>query len=642
RDAPDLSLLPAAVPAHVHAILKGCLEKDLQRRWRNIGDVRLLLDREFATGNAADVAGRSRPGAERRLLRTAVILLAITTALAVGALIIRRPADVRPVVRFRLALPGRDLGQSLTITPDGSKLIYVGDRGRRLYVRPMDSLEPVEIATGVILTQPSVSPNGQWVTFVDESTRLRKVPTSGGPSSLVTQLDGGARGATWLTDDTIIVGTAARTGLLRVSAAGGPLNPITTLDGSGTDHLWPERLPGGRAVLFSIENAAAAGGNKQQVAALDIATGRITTRVGSGSRPRLVSGGYVAYMAQGKALALPFDVDALAVPAGAAPVDLGFEAGSFAVSASGTLVYAIRNSTGDDDRRSLVWVDRSGRETPIAMPARPYQYPQISRDGTRVAVSALGEMNDSWIWHFGAATLTRFTLESSVEAVPLWTPDSTRIVFASDRAGGIFNLWWQRADGTGSAEQLTTSSVTAFPSSVSPDGTQALYWSSTPTGGRDLMMVALDGSRKVTPLLQTPADEWYGVVSPDGRWLAYESNSSGQPNIHVRPFPNVDQGQWQVTTGGGRQPLWSQDGKELFFCPTDGTVMHVPISSEKGRFSVGTAAQLFGTRYYGSEPTALVGRTYDVSPDGQRLLMIKSEPGRNPAGASPDGDVVLV
>src|SRR5262249_44667096 len=163
----------------------------------------------------------SGPGAERRFLRAAVIVLTITTALAVGALIIRRPADVRPVARFRLALPGvrDDLGQSLTITPDGSKLIYVGDRGRRLYVRPMDSLESVEIATGVILTQPSVSPNGQWVSFVDESTRLRKVPTSGGPSSLVTQLDGGARGATWLTDDTIIVGTAARTGLLRVSAS---------------------------------------------------------------------------------------------------------------------------------------------------------------------------------------------------------------------------------------------------------------------------------------------------------------------------------------------------------------------------------------------------------------------------------------
>src|SRR5262249_30927285 len=477
RDAPDLSLLPAAVPAHVHAILKGCLEKDLQRRWRNIGDVRLLLDREFATGNAADVAGRSRPGAERRLLRTAVILLAITTALAVGALIIRRPADVRPVVRFRLALPGRDLGQSLTITPDGSKLIYVGDRGRRLYVRPMDSLEPVEIATGVILTQPSVSPNGQWVTFVDESTRLRKVPTSGGPSSLVTQLDGGARGATWLTDDTIIVGTAARTGLLRVSASGGPLTPITTLDGSGLGHVWPERLPGGRAVLFSIDSAArgASGDDSQQAAALNVDTGRITTLVRGGSRPRFVAGGYLAYMARGKAFAVPFDVDDLAVPAGTTPVDLGFEAGSFAVSATGTLVYATRNPTGDDDNRSLVWVDRSGRETPIAAPARSYQYPQISPDGTRVAVSSLGEMNDSWIWHFGAATLTRFTLESSVETAPVWTPDGKRIVFASDRAGGIFNLWWQPADGTGSAERLTASSIAVFPTSVSPDGKQAVY-----------------------------------------------------------------------------------------------------------------------------------------------------------------------
>src|SRR5262249_37741792 len=227
RDAPDLGLLPATIPAHVRSIVKSCLEKDLRRRWRSMGDLQLLLDGQFNAGSAAGVASRSGAGARRQLLGAAGIFLAITAAIAVGASIIFRPAGVRPVARFRLSLPGvrGDLGQSLTITPDGSRLIYVGDRGRRLYVRSLDSLEPVEIATGVILAQPSVSPNGQWVSFVDESTRLEKVPTSGGPSSLIAQLDGGARGATWLTNDTIIVGTAARTGLLRVSAAGGALNP---------------------------------------------------------------------------------------------------------------------------------------------------------------------------------------------------------------------------------------------------------------------------------------------------------------------------------------------------------------------------------------------------------------------------------
>jgi serine/threonine-protein kinase len=411
------------------------------------------------------------------------------------------------------------------------------------------------------------------------------------------------------------------------------------------DHLWPEGLPGGRAVVFSIEGGAAAASaddENRQLAALDIASGRITSLVRGGSRPRFVAGGYLAYTARGKAFAVPFDAGSLSVPSGATPVDLGIQARSFAVSASGSLVYSIRNTAGEDQKRSLVWIDRSGRETPIAAPARLYQYPEISPDGTRVAVSALGEMNDSWIWHFGAATLTRFTLEPSVDTVPLWTPDGKRVVFASDRVGGVFNLWWQPADGSGSAEQLTAGSAAAFPTSISPDGKQAVYWSSTPTGGRDLLMVALDGSRQVTPLLRTPADDWQGVVSPDGRWLAYESNSSGQPNVHVRPFPKMDAGQWQVTTGGGRQPLWSRDGKELFFFSTDGALMHVSVSSEIGRFTVGTPAQLFGTHYYGSEPASLVGRTYDVSPDGQRLLMIKSEPPRNPSGASAGGDVVLV
>src|SRR5262249_19112535 len=155
---------------------------------------------------------------------------------------------------------------------------------------------------------------------------------------------------------------------------------------SGMDHLWPERLPGGRAVLFSVERPAAASAvdNDNQLAALDIDTARITTLVRGGNRPRFVAGGYLAYMARGRAFAVPFAVDPLAVPAGASPADLGFEAGSFAVSASGTLVYATRNPAGDDERHSLVWVDRSGREASIAAPARWYQYPQISPDGTRV------------------------------------------------------------------------------------------------------------------------------------------------------------------------------------------------------------------------------------------------------------------
>ena len=640
RDAPDLSLLPAAVPLHVRATLQSCLEKDVRRRWRSMGDVQLLLDGQFDVGSGTAAARRSKSARRMRLMAAAVVLLSMTTALAVGALMFRRPASARPVTRLGLALPAGATVRELTITPDGSKVVYVGDRGRRIFVRSLDALEPVEIASGVILAQLSISPNGQWVSFVDGSTRLRKVPISGGPSSAIANLDGGARGVAWLTDDTLVVGTAARTGLLRVSASGGePPTPVTTLDDSGVDHVWPERLPGGHAVLFGMEGATA-GDDNRQVAALDMTSGRVKIVVRGGGRPRFVVGGFLAYAARGKTFAVPFRLDDLEVPAGATPLDLGFPPGPFAVSAEGTLV--LGNTTAADGREgphTMVWVDRSGRETPITAPAQRYQYPQISPDGTRVAVSSLGEMADLWIWDLASATQTRLTLEPSTETTPLWTPDGKRLVFASNRADGVFNVWWQAADGTGSAERLTASPFAVFPTSVSPDGQQVVYWAGTPTAGRDLMMVALDGSRRVTALLQTPADEWGGAISPDGRWLAYESNSSGQPNVYVRPFPRMDQGQWQVSMAGGRQPLWSRDGKELFFLSMDGEVIRMPVTADAGRFSVSTPGRVFEHRY-GSDPAGLVARSYDMSHDGQRFLLLKSASDSGAPATAPD--VLLV
>jgi serine/threonine-protein kinase len=636
----NLSLLPAAVSPHVRATLQSCLEKEVRRRWRSMGDVQLLLDGQFDIGSGAEAARRSASAPRIRLMAAAVVALGMTTALAVGALMLRRPAAVRPLTRLGLSLPGGATVRDLTITPDGSKVVYVGDRGRRIYVRSLDALEPVEIASGVILAQLAISPNGQWVSFIDGSTRLRKVPISGGPSSAIANLDGGARGVAWLTDDTLVVGTAARTGLLRVSASGAePPTAITTLDDSGVDHVWPERLPGGQALLFGMEGATS-GDDNRHVAALDMASGRVKIVVRGGGRPRFVVGGFLAYGARGKTFAVPFRLDDLEVPAGATPLDLEFPPGPFAVSADGTLVLGNSNGADRTDQlHTIVWVDRSGRETPIAAPARRYQYPQISPDGARVAVSALGEMADLWIWNLASATQTRLTLEPSTEATPLWTPDGKRLVFASNRADGVFNIWWQAADGTGSAERLTASPFAVFPTSVSPDGQQVVYWAATPTDGRDLMMIALDGSRRVTALLQTPADEWSGTISPDGRWLAYESNGSGQPDVYVRPFPRMDQGQWQVSMAGGRQRLWFRDGTELFFFSLEGEFMRMRVSAEAGRFGVGTPDRLFEHRY-GSDPAGLVARSYDVSPDGQRFLLLKSASGSDTPATAPD--VVLV
>jgi serine/threonine-protein kinase len=201
------------------------------------------------------------------------------------------------------------------------------------------------------------------------------------------------------------------------------------------------------------------------------------------------------------------------------------------------------------------------------------------------------------------------------------------------------NLWWQAADGTGVAERLTTSSHTQFVTGITPDGTAVVFNEPTPTTGRDLLQLALDGTRRVTTLLQTKFDELNGIVSPDGRWLAYESNSSGSFEIYVRPFPNVGGGQWPVSTAGGRMPLWARSGKELFYFGSDGALLRVPVEASGATWSAGTPMKLLDGPYYRSAAGGSAGRTYDVSPDGQRFLMIKAP--RTDASAAPPALIVV-
>ena len=291
-----------------------------------------------------------------------------------------------------------------------------------------------------------------------------------------------------------------------------------------------------------------------------------------------------------------------------------------------------------------------GKEEPIAAPPRAYLHPRLSPDGTRVVVSAADQEADLWLWDLQRATLTRLTFEAGADVFPVWTPDGRRIIFTSDRAGGVLNVWWQAGDGAGAAERLTTSSNIQIPTGITPDGTAVVFFELTPTMSRDLLRLALDASRpstgsgrgelvephRVTPLLQTKFDELNGIVSPDDRWLAYESDSSGRFEIYVRPFPNAGGGQWQVSTGGGTRPLWARSGKELFYLGPDGALLRVPVEASGATWNAGTPAKLLEGRYFtGGAVTA--GRTYDVSPDGQRFLMIKA-----PGADAPAASIIVV
>jgi serine/threonine-protein kinase len=286
-------------------------------------------------------------------------------------------------------------------------------------------------------------------------------------------------------------------------------------------------------------------------------------------------------------------------------------------AANGTLVY-LDAAGAAFNNRSLVWVDRQGREEPVEAPVRGYMYPRISPDGRRAAVFVGDQETDVWVWELTRRTLTRFTFGPAYDGWPVWTPDGQRILFASER-GGHRNLYAQAADGTGSIERLSDTANQQQPTSVTPDGMRLIFHQSTPTAGIDIMQLTLDGAHTVTPLVQTPFTERNATVSPDGRWLAYDANDSGQEEIYVRPFPDVNGGRWLVSTGGGTRPSWTRDGSELFYL-AGGALMRVAVDKGPG-WTAGTATKLLEGPYFTSEGNP--GRTYDISPDGKRFLMIK-------------------
>ncbi len=326
--------------------------------------------------------------------------------------------------------------------------------------------------------------------------------------------------------------------------------------------------------------------------------------------------------------AVPFDLRRLTVLGPAVPVVPRLvttgrgDAGDFAVASDGTLVYVDVTPGSQSSRaRTLVWVDRTGKEERIAAETRAYEGPFISPDGKQIALAISDRDGDISLWDLARAQLRQFTFEPGVDTFPVWTPDSRRIVFAS-QSGGSLNLRVQAADGTGTAERLTTSANNQWSTSVSSDGTQVVFSELTQTMGHDLMLLALDGTHRVTPLLQTPFDELSGAISPDGHWLAYETNSSGQFEIWVRPFPNTLSAKYQISRSGGARPVWAHGGKELFFFGGDGSLMRVPVDATATTWNNKDPTKLLEPRYYTGNGNP--NRSYDVSANDQRFLMIKS------------------
>ena len=646
-EPPSMASLQPMTPPALDRVVKKCLRKDRDDRWQSARDVtdelKWIAESGSQVTSAPTVPVKGILSLERRALILSLGALLFGAAISGIAIWNLKPAPAtpaRPVSRFTITLaPGQqlaglDVGPALALSPDGTRLAYVARQGgaQQIYLRALDSLETKPIPSTEGATAPFFSPDGEWVGFSADG-KLKKISASGGPA--VTIGDASlSRGASWGSQGIIAFAPTTLSALLQVSDSGGTPQWLARIEKGEASHRWPDFLPGSKAVLFAAGSTAINFTNAL-VAVQSVRTGERSNLIQAGTNPRYALSGHLVYAQGGSLMAVPFDAQRLAVTGAAVPVVGGVlespvsGAAQYSISATGSLVYV---SGGIESAQSkLVWVSRNGGEQPVAAPAHPYLTPRVSPDGRRVAVTITAQESQTWLYDLSRETMTRFTFEGNYNLIPVWTPDGKRIVFESNKDGPP-NLYWQLADSSGGTERLTTSEYINAPFSLSPDGQLLAFIELNSTTGFDIWVLRLN-DRKAQPFLRTRFNETAPRFSPDGRLLAHISDESGRFEIYVQPYP-VPGGKWQISTEGGMEPIWNRNGRELFYRNGD-KMMAVDIGTQPS-FAAGKPRMLFEGRYV-PPPVPIVN--YDVSPDGQRFLMLK--PNESAEAAPTQINVVL-
>jgi len=621
QDPRPMSELQPMTPQLLNRVVRKCLAKEPDERWQSASDLMTGLRWVTEVGTPAEsLPAVATPGAWRRAIPWSLAGL-IAIIAVVGLWILTRPTPqllrkfaITPPAAAPLAIT---LDNGLAISPDGKRIVYLVPtaRGRSLYVRSLDEL----IATPIAGTEGArgnhfFSPDGESVAFFTNDRKLKKVSLLGGTP--ITLLDGQTgRGAGSWAEDTIVFSTGVS--LYRVSAAGGEPDSLAIPDAEKGESGFtsPRILPGGKAVLFSIW----LGDASYQTAVLSLETGERKVLLEGGRDAHYAPTGHLVYelFGTGTLMAVPFDLGSLEIVGDSVPILQGVRQAptgwvNYSFSGEGTLVYVPAGPSGE---RRLAWVDRQGKAEFLAAPPRLYDDPRLSPDGLEVVLQVEAP-SDIWIYDIARDTLRRLTFEGSGDT-PLWTPDGKRVTFGASE-GGLRNLFWKASDGSGPEERLRESEFVELPVSWSPDGRVLAFHSEHPTSGFDIWILPMEGEREAQPFLQTRFQERQAVFSPDGDWLAYVSDESGQDEIYVQPFPGPG-GNWLISSGGGTEPVWSASG-ELFF-RSGAKMMAVEITTHP-TFSPGKPSLLFEDQYVSS---GTVRADYDVTPDGQRFLMIKYE-----------------
>jgi Tol biopolymer transport system component len=658
---PLSSVTTVTSPMLEHVVMT-CLARNPADRWQTARDLLAELEwiSEHSTRTVLAIPVTARPR-RRKLFRTSLVAAAFLTGLISAWAFVYARTSRSDEFQFLMDSVGGN-SESFAISPDGQWVVYNVAAGNNtntpLSVRRIGSITSQTLA-GVETNQPDAaqnnatsipkpfwSPDSRWIGF-RQGTKLKKVQVSGGPPVDICDLSYFG-GGTWNADGTIIFGSDK--GLFRVSDQGGKPEPLTSFEGSERKHLWPFFLPDGRHYLYLAWT--------DEPSTRTIYAGVL----GSKERTRIMTAdsnffysppGYLLFRRDRSLYSQAFNAQKLTISGDPVLITdnvsinglvTGETLGNFSASQNGVLAYSyglvVRAGAGGRDRqpRQLAWADRRGRLSETPGPEGAYRGVSVSPDGKRIAVHRHdGTGGDIWVIEPGGRAPTRITFDASRDnSMPVWSPDGSKIVYASQQKGK-WGLYQNLSSGSGTEELLFESEVPKAP--MSWIGRNIVFWVQDPKTSGDIWVLPLDGDKKPIPFANEPANETHPQLSPDGKWIAYTSNKTGNRNeIYVRPFPSGS-GIWQVSTDGGDWPRWGHDGKELFY--------HAPnniTAFTDTEFSV--AVSVVGSEFKAEQPEGLFRlpilnaphpggdyHTYDVSPDGQHFLYFQADP--NDPGSTP-------
>jgi len=638
KDAPRFAALPAGTPPRLRRLMERCLERDIKVRLRDIGEARVELGRiESGAPDSGPIGTAVATASSRANQRVAPVVIATAAVAIIATLGLSRWLTSRAmpasgaVAHVSVALPdGDELGmvhlRPLAISADGTRLAYVAlhEGKNQIYLRTLSepSARALDGTEGGI--SPFFSPDGEWLAFF-ASGALRKVAVGGGALQTLAEAPY-QRGGCWGSDGYIYFAPVNSGGIWRVPEGGGAASEVTRKDATAGEisHRWPQLIPGTNTLLFGMWTGP--GDDEQNVAVQTIGDAKHHVLVRGGGGARYARGpGMLVYTQAGALFAVPWrppqtDLGRavpLAMPEQTFDAGLNESAGNFDVSEDGTLAYLAGGRARNASR--LVFVDRAGEITLPPLPERNYETALISPDGRRAVVQIREGVTSFWMYDLARNSLTPIGGSTGSSQSPLWTPDGTRIIYRGTRKG-LRNIYSRAADGSGEEEVLTTKAdVVQSPSTISPDGRSLVFNESgaQQKGGTGVWVMPLDGDRVPRALFPQPAGEENPQLSPDGRWIAYEVNVSSRKEIYVSPFPGPGPGQ-KVSADGGEEPLWSPDGRELFF--QEGARLMSATVALGPVFSASAPRFVHEGRFLRS----LNSRTsWSITPDGRRFLRIQ-------------------